>query len=106
MTDRNLCGVLICFIGSKNFFISNKLSDSDGRKLILDADIDDENFILINLYNPNTEAEQLKTLSKLTQMLTKLDLTQNNNIICAGDFNLFFNIKLEIQFFKNALSGK
>ena len=91
----NSCGVLICFIGSKKFFIRNKLSDNDGRILILDVDIDDENFILINLYNPNTEGEQLKTLSKLTEMLTKLHLTQNNNIICAGDFNLFFNVKLE-----------
>ena len=45
--------------------------------------------------NPKTEPEQLKTLSKLTEMLTKLHLTQNNNIICAGDFNLFFNVKLE-----------
>ena len=76
----NSCGVLICFIGSKNNFIRNKLSDNDGRVLILDVDIDDENFILINLYNPNTEAEQLKTLSKLTEMLTKLNVTQNNNI--------------------------
>ena len=58
----NSCGILICFIGSKKVFIRNKLSDNDGRILILDADIDDENFILINLYNPNTEAEQLKTL--------------------------------------------
>ena len=47
------------------------------------------------MYNLNTEAEQFKTLSKLTEMLTKLHLTQNNNIICAGDFNLFFNVKLE-----------
>ena len=91
----NSCGVLICFIVSNFFFIRNKLSDNDGRILILDVDIDDENFFLINLYNPNTEAEQLKTLSKLTEMLTKLHLTQNNNIICAGDFNLFFNVKLE-----------
>ena len=91
----NSCGVLICFIGSKRLFIRNKLSDNDGRILILDVDIDDENFILINFYKPNTEAEQLKTLSKLTEMLTKLHLTQNNNIICAGDFNLLFNIKLE-----------
>ena len=28
-------------------------------------------------------------------MLTKLHLTQNYNTICAGDFNLLFNIKLE-----------
>ena len=85
----NSCGVFICFIGSKIFFIRNKLSDNDGRILILDADIDDENLFLINLYNPNTKAEQLKTLSKLTEMLTKLHLTQNNNTFRAGDFNFF-----------------
>ena len=28
-------------------------------------------------------------------MLTELYLTQNNNIICAGDFNLLFYIKHE-----------
>ena len=28
-------------------------------------------------------------------MVTKLHLTQYNNIICAGYFNLFFNVKLE-----------
>ena len=91
----NSCGVLTCFIDSRKPFIRDKLSDNDGRILILDVDIDDENFILINLYNPNTEAEQFKTFSKLTEMLTKLHLTQNNNIICAGDFNLLFKIKLE-----------
>ena len=91
----NSCSVLICFIFSKKFFIRNKLSDNDGRILILYVNIDDENFILINLCNPNTEDEQLKTFSKLTEMLTELHLTQNNNIICAGDFNLLFNIKLE-----------
>ena len=58
----NSCGVLICFIGSKRLFIRNKLPDNDGRILILDVDIDDENFILIDLYNPNTEPEQLNSL--------------------------------------------
>ena len=54
------CSVLICFKGSKKRFIRNEPSDNDGRILILDVDIDDERFILINLHNPNTEAEQLK----------------------------------------------
>ena len=106
----NSCGVLICFIGSKRLFIRNKLSDNDGRILILDVDIDDKNFTLMNLYNPNIKAKQLKTLSKLTEMVTKLHLTQNNNIICAGDFSLLFNIKLESYggnpILKTVLSGK
>ena len=91
----NSCGILICFIGSKKLFIRSKLSFNDGRILILDVDIDDKDLILINLYHPNTKVEQLKTLSKLTEILTKLHLTKNNTIICAVDFNLIFNIKLE-----------
>ena len=47
------------------------------------------------MYNPKTEAEQLKTLSKLMEMLNKLNLTQNNNIICFRDFDVLFNVKLE-----------
>ena len=90
----NSCGILICFIGSKKLFIKSKLSVNYGRILILDVDIDDKDLILINLYNPNTKVEQLKTLSKLTEILTKLHLTKNT-IICAVDFNLIFNIKLE-----------
>ena len=42
----NSCGVLIYFIGSKKFFIRNKLSDNDGRTLILHVDIYDEKFYL------------------------------------------------------------
>ena len=91
----NSCGVLICFIGPKKLFISNKLSKNDRRVLIFDVDIDDENLFLINLYNLNTEAEQLKTFSKLTEILTKLHLTPNNNIICAGEFHLLFKNKFE-----------
>ena len=91
----NSCGVLICFIGPKKFFISNKLSNNDRRVLIFEVDIDDENLFLINLYNLNTEVEQLKTFSKLTEILTKLHLTPNNNIICAGEFHLLFKNKFE-----------
>ena len=48
------------------------------------------------MYNPNTKAEQLKTLSKLAEVLAKLHLFQKNNIICARDINLLFDvIKLE-----------
>ena len=50
-------GVLICCIGSKKLFIRNKLSDNGSRILILDVDIYDENFILFNLYNRNTQAK-------------------------------------------------
>ena len=101
---------MICFIGYKKLIIRNKLSDYDGRILILDVDIDNKNFTLINLHDISTKAKQLKTLSKLTDMLTKPHLTQNDNIIFAGNYNLLFNVKLESyggnSFFKNCSVGK
>ena len=89
------CVVLICFIYSKKLFIRNKLSGNDGHILIIDVDIDDENFILIKLYKLNTEAEQLKTLLKLMEMLNKLHLTQNINIICVRELHFLFKVKLD-----------
>ena len=68
-------------------FIANKISkDNDDRILIIDAGIEDDAFILIDLYNSNAEAEQL-------QVLSKLDSTQN--IIFTGYFNLCFDLMLE-----------
>ena len=91
----NSCGVLICYFGSKNLKIRNKIADKDGRILILEIELDDQSFTLINLYNPNTESEQLEVLEKLENMLSTSNPTQVSQIIFAGDFNLFFNSKLE-----------
>ena len=103
----NSCVVLIYFIFHlfQKLFTRNKLSGDDGHILILDVDIDDENFILIKLYNPKTEAEQLKTLAKLMEMINKLHLTQDNNIICVRNFDFLFNVKLE-NYRRNAVLKK
>ena len=89
------CGVLICYFGSKNLKIRNKIADKDGRILILEIELDDQSFTLINLYNPNTESEQLEVLEKLENMLSTSNPTQVSQIIFAGDFYFFFNSKLE-----------
>ena len=41
------------------------MCDNKGRILILSAIIDAKNFVLINLYNPNTENEQVEVLNTL-----------------------------------------
>ena len=91
----NSCGVLICYYGSNKPVIKNQLQDNDGRILILNLTIDEENFILVNYYNPNTETQQLEKLQELNSMLSTLNISQSSNIIFGGDFNLFFNSKLE-----------
>ena len=41
----------------------NKIkTDNNGRIIVIEAEIDNEIFFLINLFNPGTEAEQFKNL--------------------------------------------
>ena len=48
--------------------------DKHGRILIIETLIDDTKFILINLFNANTENNQLTTFSKQTNMFENLFL--------------------------------
>ena len=68
-------------------------SDKHRRILVIEALIDDAEFILINLYNANTENDQLNTFSELINLLENFDLTK----IFAGDFNLFLERSLEAK---------
>ena len=69
---------MIGYLGSNKIKIKN---DNQGRNLIVDVDIDEETFIPINLYNANTEMEQIKTIYELDQLLSVfcLDSTKKNN---------------------------
>ena len=89
-------------------YIRNEPSDINGCISILDVAIDDKSFILINLYNPNTEAEQLKTLSKLTDIN---QVTSYSKVtILDREFNLLYNVKLDSYegnpVFKKCSTGK
>ena len=86
----NSCGVMIGFLGNKKTKYNKIRTDNNGRIIVLGAEIDDEIFLLINLYNPNTEAEQVKMLCELERMLDTFSLDSCKNIIFAGDFNCFF----------------
>ena len=103
---RNSCGVLISYIGTHNFVVNNQKTDNDGRILILDVTINDVNFVLINLYNANTETEQVSVLNNLSSLLEKFDVTLEKNLIFAGDFNLFLNSKFDAKGGKPAIKKK
>ena len=91
----NSCGVLVGFYGNINYFVKKKLSDNSGRILALDVTINGTEYLLINLYNGNTESEQLNILESLSNILKDFQDLSEKNIIFAGDFNLFFDQKLE-----------
>ena len=86
----NSCDVLIAFFGSITYTVKKKASDKHRQILIIEALIEDTELILINLYNANTENDQLTTFSELTDLLENFTLTKNKPIIFAGDFNFFY----------------
>ena len=93
----NSYSVAIAFLGSKSLEVVETKNDDQGRILILDMKICDKELLLVNLYNANTEKEQLDTLTKLSEMLNSIPNIVNKNVILGGDFNLFFNTSLETQ---------
>ena len=60
----NLSGVAIFYTGKRSFKLLKKKNDENGRFLLLEAMIDKHVFVLINLYNPNTEKEQVSKWKK------------------------------------------
>ena len=52
-----------------NICVKNKVNDNDGRVLILEDTIDGSDYLHINLYNANTETEQLTTIKNLNNLL-------------------------------------
>ena len=89
------CGVAIGFCGLKSLHIIDKKSDQNGRILIIDTKVNDQKFLLVNLYISNTESEQIKTLDTLKNLLEDIENISDKKIILGGDLNLVFDCNLE-----------
>ena len=70
----NSCGVAIGFVGTKALNILNIKRDDLGRILVIEVKTDDSVFVLINIYNANTESEQLLTLNDLIKFWKRLKI--------------------------------
>ena len=90
----NSCCILTAYFETENFTVKKQRTYHDGRISIFDVSINDSKYILINLYNVNTDKEQIDVLRDLFALLKKFDIGSNKHLIMTGDFNLFFNSKL------------
>ena len=72
---------MIVYSGSSKIKVNRIKNDNQGRILIVDADINEETFVLINVYNANTETEQIKTIYELDQLVS--DFCLNSNRRCT-----------------------
>ena len=51
--------------------------------------MDESNFVLVDIYNPNTETEQVATLHDLYIMLETINDLYDKHIDSAGDLKFF-----------------
>ena len=82
-------------MGTKASNILNIKRDNLARILVTEVKIGDSVFVLINIYNANTESEQLHTLNDLLIILETFEDIQNKSIVTGGDFNVILNLSLD-----------
>ena len=65
--------------------------------MAIEVKIDDSVFMLINIYNANTESGQLHTLNNLINILENSKDIQDKSVVLGGDFNVIFNPSLDSE---------
>ena len=85
------CGVLTHIGKNVEFNLKDKIIDVNGRFIILLCEVQGSECLLINIYAPNTEYQQLIFLSELEECISALQVSASTLIIWGGDFNCHFS---------------
>ena len=70
------CGVIIVYFENLNFSINKQVGDKNERIIILDVNIDEIRYVLVNIYNANTEVQQLPILSELNELMRNINFSE------------------------------
>ena len=92
---NNSRGVLIGISKDLEYVVEKECKDLRGRFIILKCVVQGTPFLLINIYNDNIEADQVKTLEDLKASMHDIDIEQECKIVSGGDYNLIFDINLD-----------
>ena len=93
-------------MGEKALNILNIKRDNLGHILGIEVKIDNSIFVPINIYNANTESEQLHTLNDLINILETFEDIQNKSAVLGGDFNVILNPSLDLHGGKPVIKKK
>ena len=91
----NSKGVAILLTLDQDYKVLKYEHYGEGRLQILSIELEDQKYLIVNVYNPNTEKEQVAFLSKLNDALRNFPDIFEHNIIIGGDFNFIADILLD-----------
>ena len=86
-------GVMILFKPSLNVDILEITVDKNGRFLVANININQDNLCLVNIYAPNDQNQQVNFFDKIIDPIRR---SSTNNILLGGDFNCPFTRVLEV----------
>ena len=87
-----------CMILVKEGFdleITLKKCDNKGRFVLLKGQVQGEPITLLNVYAPNTENEQVEFFKDLDHVLHSNNISNNDEIVIGGDWNLVRDFNLD-----------
>ena len=88
-------GVLILIKNSLEFELISVRSDKEGRFIFLEAFVQDQKFLFVNIYAPNKSSEQTLFFDQIKDELDNSGIDDDCRIIIGGDFNVILNPDLD-----------
>ena len=85
--SSNSRGVAILLPLNYTFNILNIISSNDGRKIVMNIELDGTQYCLINVYAPTQDMEKEQLLF-LNDLSNNIESNLENKIVIGGDFNL------------------
>ena len=87
-------GVAIMFKPGITYDIENILIDANGRYIIIQVNIDEAVYQVVNIYAPNDEYERVNFFNLIMANLSQ-HKTENMGTIIGGDYNCVLNSETE-----------
>ena len=84
--------VLNTFFGKNKICVNSQVTDKHGQILILHLTIDASKYILVSIYNTNTESKRLNFLNDPIKLMKKLNITHWKQIVLASDLFYFLTL--------------
>ncbi len=80
--------------------------DANGSFIVMAVNVLDDNFVIGNIYSPNTERDQLVFMEDLRQVLISIGASSDNKGILRGDWNIVQDVMKDKKGGRIEIKGK
>ena len=89
------CGVMVLVRGDLDFNLISIRTEDEGRCIVLEAEVQGANFLLVNVYVPNKVQEQCRFIENLNSTIDDVIKDNEPKLVVGGDFNVTLESDLD-----------